>query len=72
VRGVTVFTRLERVIFPLIRFISQPRLMLSLIFYEIRQSVAATRQETIAPAVWIGSEQINVAQLMLDSVALMQ
>lgn len=29
-------------------------------------------QEIIAPVVWIGSEKINVAQLMLDTVALVQ
>jgi len=39
---------------------------------QLRQSVAGTRQEIIAPVVWIGSEQINVAQLMLDTVALVQ
>jgi len=39
---------------------------------QLRQSIAGTRQEIIAPVVWIGSEKINVAQLMLDTVALMQ
>lgn len=39
---------------------------------QLRRSVAGTRQEVIAPIVWIGSEQINVAQLMLDTVALVQ
>jgi len=39
---------------------------------QLRRSVAGTRQEVIAPVVWIGSEQINVAQLMLDTVALVQ
>ncbi|MEK9539873.1 hypothetical protein MI048_17035 [Pantoea agglomerans] len=37
---------------------------------QLRQSIAGTRQEIIAPVVWIGSEKINVAQLMLDTVAL--
>ena len=39
---------------------------------QLRQSMAGTRQEIIAPVVWIGSAQINVAQLMLDTVALVQ
>jgi len=39
---------------------------------QLRQSVAGTRQEIIAPVVWIGSEQINVAQLMLDTVELVR
>ncbi len=39
---------------------------------QLRQSIAGTRQEIIAPVVWIGSEKINVAQLMLDTVALVQ
>jgi len=39
---------------------------------QLRQSIAGTRQEIIAPFVWIGSEKINVAQLMLDTVALVQ
>lgn len=39
---------------------------------DIRKSVAAVQQQIIAPVVWIGSEQINVAQLMLDTVALVQ
>jgi hypothetical protein len=34
----------------------------------IRRSVAAQRQELIAPVVWLGSESINVAQLMLDTL----
>ncbi|HEY3984728.1 hypothetical protein [Cedecea sp.] len=34
----------------------------------IRKSVAALRQEIKAPVVWIGSESINVAQLMLDTL----
>lgn len=39
---------------------------------QLRQSIAGTRQEIIAPVVWIGSQQINVAQLVLDTVALVQ
>jgi hypothetical protein len=39
---------------------------------QLRQSIAGTRQEIIAPVVWIGSEKINVAQLMLHTVALVQ
>ncbi len=34
----------------------------------LRSSVAATRQEVIAPVVWIGSQSINVCQLMLDTL----
>lgn len=34
----------------------------------IRKSVAAAKQEIIAPSVWIGSSAINVAQLMLDTL----
>ncbi|ORM69113.1 hypothetical protein [Pantoea rwandensis] len=39
---------------------------------QLRQSIAGARQEIIAPVVWIGSQQINVAQLMLDTVELVQ
>lgn len=35
---------------------------------QLRSSVAATRQEVIAPVVWIGSQAINVCQLMLDTL----
>ncbi|HBM3076837.1 TPA: hypothetical protein O4E86_000877 [Klebsiella oxytoca] len=34
----------------------------------IRRSVAAVQQQLIAPVVWLGSEQINVTQLMLDTL----
>ncbi|EPE5170239.1 hypothetical protein ACSJES_004429, partial [Yersinia enterocolitica] len=34
----------------------------------IRSSIAAVRQEVIAPVVWIGSQQINVMALMLDTL----
>ncbi|MFU0445281.1 phage baseplate assembly protein V [Pseudocitrobacter faecalis] len=39
---------------------------------QIRRSVAATKQEIIAPSVWIGSGAINVAQLMLDTLDVIQ
>lgn len=35
-------------------------------------SIAGEQQEIIVPVVWIGSQQINVAQLMLDTVELVQ
>ena len=38
----------------------------------IRQSVAGVKQEIIAPQVWIGSGQINVSQLMLDTLELIE
>lgn len=34
----------------------------------LRSSIAATRQEVIAPVVWVGSQQINVLALMLDTL----
>lgn len=34
----------------------------------IRRSVAAVQQQLIAPVVWLGSEQINATQLMLDTL----
>lgn len=34
----------------------------------IRQSVAKAKQEIIAPTVWVGSQAINVMQLMLDTL----
>lgn len=34
----------------------------------IRSSVAAAQQQIIAPVVWVGSQQINVMQLMLDTL----
>lgn len=36
----------------------------------IRQSIAGVKQEIIAPQVWIGSGEINVSQLMLDTLEL--
>ncbi|WP_434747318.1 hypothetical protein [Pantoea sp. Lu_F5_004] len=39
---------------------------------QLRQSIAGARQEIIAPVGWIGSAKINVAQLMLDTVAIVQ
>lgn len=35
---------------------------------QIRQSLAGQKQEIIAPVIWIGSQQINVAQLMIDTL----
>jgi len=35
---------------------------------KLRSSVAAVRQEVIAPVVWIGSQSINVCQLMLETL----
>ncbi|MCW6546082.1 hypothetical protein NE897_10350, partial [Yersinia ruckeri] len=34
----------------------------------IRRSIAAVRQDVIAPVVWIGSQQINVMALMLETL----
>jgi len=34
----------------------------------IRSSVAAVQQQLIAPVVWLGSQQVNVLQLMLDTL----
>jgi hypothetical protein len=34
----------------------------------LRSSVAGVRQEVIAPVVWIGSQSVNVCQLMLDTL----
>lgn len=34
----------------------------------IRSSVAAAQQQIIAPVVWVGNQQINVMQLMLDTL----
>ncbi|OCG63827.1 hypothetical protein A9G48_05045 [Gilliamella sp. wkB18] len=38
----------------------------------IRQSIADAKQEVIAPQVWIGSGEINVLQLMLDTLELIE
>ncbi|CDG22668.1 protein of unknown function [Xenorhabdus poinarii G6] len=35
---------------------------------QIKQSIAGEQQQIIAPVVWIGSQQINVAQLMIDTL----
>ncbi|HFF8940508.1 hypothetical protein [Serratia marcescens] len=35
---------------------------------KIRSSIAAVRQDVIAPVVWVGSQQINVMSLMLDTL----
>ncbi|MBI6548916.1 hypothetical protein [Xenorhabdus lircayensis] len=34
----------------------------------IRQSIAGAKQEIVAPVVWVGSQQINVMTLMLDTL----
>lgn len=34
----------------------------------IRSSIAAVRQDVIAPVVWVGSQQINVMALMLETL----
>lgn len=38
----------------------------------IRQSIAGSKQKIIAPQVWIGSGEINVSQLMLDTLELIE
>ncbi|OCG79404.1 hypothetical protein [Gilliamella sp. Occ4-3] len=38
----------------------------------IRQSIAGAKQEIVAPQVWIGSGEINVSQLMLDTLELIE
>lgn len=35
---------------------------------KLRSSVAAVRQEVIAPIVWVGSQSVNVMQLMLETL----
>ncbi|EKT58536.1 hypothetical protein [Providencia sneebia] len=35
---------------------------------QIKQSIAGEQQQIIAPVVWIGSQEINVAMLMLDTL----
>ncbi|PWC11633.1 hypothetical protein [Brenneria corticis] len=39
---------------------------------QIRSSIAGARQDIIAPVVWVGSQQINVMQLMLDTLDVVQ
>jgi len=39
---------------------------------QLSQSIAGVLQEMIAPMVWVGSQQINVAQQMIDMVELVQ
>lgn len=34
----------------------------------IRQSIAGAKQEIVAPVVWVGSQQLNVMTLMLDTL----
>lgn len=38
----------------------------------IRRSLATARQDVIAPVVWVGSEQVNVMALMLDTLDVLQ
>lgn len=35
---------------------------------KLRSSVAAARQEVIAPVVWVGSQNVNILQLMLETL----
>ncbi|MEX9891289.1 hypothetical protein AB7W78_12700 [Providencia rettgeri] len=35
---------------------------------QIKQSIAGAQQQIIAPVIWIGNAQINVAQLMIDTL----
>jgi hypothetical protein len=39
---------------------------------QLRQSIAGARQEIIAPVVWVGSQSINVMQLMLETLDVVQ
>lgn len=39
---------------------------------QLRSSVAGARQDIIAPVVWVGSQQLNVMQLMLDTLDVVQ
>jgi len=39
---------------------------------QLRSSVAGARQHIIAPVVWVGSQQLNVMQLMLDTLDVVQ
>ncbi|TDB51671.1 hypothetical protein C5467_16555 [Photorhabdus khanii subsp. guanajuatensis] len=34
----------------------------------LKQSIAGARQEIVAPVVWVGSQQINVMTLMLETL----
>ncbi|MDX7991710.1 hypothetical protein FE393_10285 [Xenorhabdus sp. psl] len=34
----------------------------------LKQSIAGVKQEIVAPVVWVGSQQINVMTLMLDTL----
>ncbi|WP_237386507.1 phage baseplate assembly protein V [Xenorhabdus sp. Sc-CR9] len=38
----------------------------------LRQSIAGVKQEIVAPVVWVGSQQINVMQLMLDTLGVVK
>lgn len=39
---------------------------------QVRRSIAAIQQQIVASPVWLGSAQINVAQLMLDTLDIIQ
>ncbi|OCQ52311.1 hypothetical protein Ppb6_02385 [Photorhabdus australis subsp. thailandensis] len=38
----------------------------------LKQSIAGARQEIVAPVVWVGSQQINVMQLMLETLEMVK
>ncbi|WP_038900401.1 hypothetical protein [Dickeya dadantii] len=39
---------------------------------QLRRSIAGARQELVAPVVWVGSQQVNVMTLMLDTLDVIQ
>lgn len=39
---------------------------------QLRRSIAGARQELMAPVVWVGSQQVNVMTLMLDTLDVIQ
>lgn len=39
---------------------------------QLRKSIAGARQDIIAPVVWIGSGQVNIAQCLLDTLDLVK
>ena len=38
----------------------------------IRQSAAGAQQQILAPSIWLGSDEINITQLMLDTLELVE
>lgn len=38
----------------------------------IRKTVAGTQQQILAPSIWLGSGEINISQLMLDTLELVE